>query len=436
MRNNLIIFQKQKNFEDLIKKNKASNPIVVWQGVSHPDVISLALACRELGCWFLPLRKISEFSHVLSDHNLLLFGIDISEGVLQLKNNLSMDLPTNGGMILPTSGTKDKAKLCLLPWDMVAANIKAAQKIFKDFDLKKAVISSSIFSTAGWNTLLFCFLENDIQVDIHHDFNVYGILRSLKENSCTAYHFSPLQAGILWEARKPDSGPFGSQNVCVVGSSDVYRKSIVPYLENKISFIRNYGLTEAGPYVYSSKTDKNDLLTGAIVNLGTLSEGMESELSLKEGSSDLFRLKLNGDAIFSGYLGEVPRQRTDWFSTGDLVSIDKTGRSLFFECRECDLIHLGEQLLSPNRIEGELMDEFPFVRECRFQAGKPFSLDIELLVAGHFSLDKYFKKMEHFLHSKINFNHMSITQVKRLLRNASGKIIRTSNILSVGLNEV
>lgn len=101
-----------------------------------------------------------------------------------------------------------------------------------------------------------------------------------------------------------------------------------------------YGMTEACSQV---ATDGRPLL------------GVE--IRLRDGA-----IELRGPMMFSGYLGQPPRDSREWFRTGDLGTLDESGQ-LTVHGRADDMIVTGGENVHPSQIEAWLLSQ-PGVHEA------------------------------------------------------------------------
>lgn len=159
------------------------------------------------------------------------------------------------------------------------------------------------------------------------------------------------------------------------------------------SLCEGYGITECSPVVAVNRP--GDAVNGSI---GHLLPSVEAALVREEENADgaphpvghaadgeAAMLLVRGPSIFSGYLAPAGEQAPDpfvrfegkfWYRTGDLVSMDGSGR-LFFRGRRKRFVKIGGEMISLPLMEEVLQQAFAPMAHG-LEEGKPFIAVVDL----------------------------------------------------------
>ncbi len=126
-----------------------------------------------------------------------------------------------------------------------------------------------------------------------------------------------------------------------------------------------YGITECSPVVSVNRPDA--VLAGSIGHVlpsvtAVVVREEEGAILGRAQTDETGMLLLRGPSIFHGYLGDAPSPFVDfegqsWYRSGDLVSMDATGR-LVFRGRLKRFVKLGGEMISLPQIESALLEAF------------------------------------------------------------------------------
>jgi len=126
-----------------------------------------------------------------------------------------------------------------------------------------------------------------------------------------------------------------------------------------------YGITECAPAVSLNRPD--DVAIGSIGHaMPTLTTAIvkeeDGEILGRAGEGEVGMLLVRGPSIFGGYLGDAPNpfvsfEGHTWYRTGDLVSMDATGR-MTFRGRLKRFIKIAGEMISLPQIESVLLEVF------------------------------------------------------------------------------
>ncbi|MCL2640120.1 MAG: AMP-binding protein, partial [Phycisphaerales bacterium] len=126
-----------------------------------------------------------------------------------------------------------------------------------------------------------------------------------------------------------------------------------------------YGITECSPVVSVNRPD--NVLPGSIGHampsvITALVQEEDGQIKGRVETGKTGMLLVRGPSIFGGYLGDAPDpfvqfEGQTWYRTGDLISIDETGR-LTFRGRLKRFVKIGGEMISLPQIENTLLAAF------------------------------------------------------------------------------
>jgi acyl-CoA synthetase (AMP-forming)/AMP-acid ligase II len=220
-----------------------------------------------------------------------------------------------------------------------------------------------------------------------------------------------MQAELLSRLRGWEDFIPASNITVVIGSSDTHARLVRKFTKRGIRVLKNYGLTEAGPFVmsqFASLDSADDEF------FGPLNPGFEMRLSALPKYKEIFEIELQGEALFDGYMNAT---RPEWLKTGDAVQV-RDGK-LFFLCRSANLLRRDRRWFAPNVMERDLLNHFDSIRECLIEGVRPWKLSL----AGEFS-DPAIPEIRRHLQRKFGLDEVRVEILPRLRRTRSGKLIR------------
>ena len=131
------------------------------------------------------------------------------------------------------------------------------------------------------------------------------------------------------------------------------------------SLCEGYGITECSPVVAVNRPDsiKAGSIGHALPSVTTaLVHEENGHITIRTQTGETGMLLVRGPSIFSGYLGDAPDpfvhfEDQIWYRTGDLVSMDETGR-LTFRGRLKRFVKIGGEMISLPQVESVLLEAF------------------------------------------------------------------------------
>lgn len=335
-----------------VGRNAPDADIVFWYGRDYYTLVCLFFACLRAGKALVPaadpgcpqFAELTNAAAVYHENHCLRAG-------------RKSPAPLGAGLLLPTSGSTGEAKLAWLPERMLWRNTVEAAGIQELAPQDTVLAFSRLSHTGGWNINLLPGLASGAHVRLLGEFTPYAAFRLLGSFSRIKTHLSPAQLNLLFSLKEWPAADLSRVELLVTGSSEVR-----PYISELLlkkgvrQVIRNYGLTEAGPFVLYGQAFS---ATEDLESLSRLAGGFRMLLD------DENRLLLSGEAVFGGYLRKdgLEERKGPWLNTGDLFI--KKKNQLFFAGRVEDRIPVAEGApLYPSQVESQIIRALPEIREC------------------------------------------------------------------------
>lgn len=266
-----------------------------------------------------------------------------------------------GNLVVMTSGSTGSPKGVSLNTESVICNAFLAGKALElskknldcwiiDIELNLMSALSHFFMAWQNNLPLFCmtnFSEN--------------AKRKLFKKKKFGFGGAPLQISKLASTILPVDG-----EGFLVSSGDFLSKSLVDGINLRfpnISVASFYGLTEmSGRFCYANYSNES-------ANKGSVGIPLDAyEVKIKDQDNQgVGEILIKSDLTFNGYyrLNRIfeEHNRTDWFRTGDLASIDQTGL-YWLKGRSDDVFKVSGKKVDRQSIENCLVDVFKGIDYC------------------------------------------------------------------------
>ena len=171
-------------------------------------------------------------------------------------------------------------------------------------------------------------------------------------------------ADITHKLFKDVFAPFGG-NLCqiVCGGAMLSPETVKGFRDLGVYIVNGYGITECGPLI-----SMNTETVKEIRSVGRACPALEVKVANPD-ENGFGELCVRGKSVALGYYKDEKAtqevfDKDGFFHTGDLVSIDKTGR-IYLSGRKKNVIVLENgKNVCPEEIEQEVMDNIPYIKEC------------------------------------------------------------------------
>jgi long-subunit acyl-CoA synthetase (AMP-forming) len=210
------------------------------------------------------------------------------------------NLPEGFNIILYSSGSSGPRKEICLPDAMIYNNALTAIEVQNITANDSILTVCSLNHTGGINAQTIAGLLSGSHIVVDQ-FNAFKFLKNLKDYKITLTHLIPVMIDALIKTKS--SIELDDLRLVVAGSDCVYKHHVEFWINKRIKFMSNYGMTEAGPIIINHIYQPGDNLT--VFDLGVpLGDNVYSEYKIE--NNELF---LKGKNI----------SVDGWFATGDCV---------------------------------------------------------------------------------------------------------------------
>lgn len=257
--------------------------------------------------------------------------------------------------ILYTSGTTGRSKGAMLTHDNLYTNASALRKIWGWSGSDVLLHGLPIYHVHGLFVALHCALLEPVPVIFLSRFDVQAVLQEL--TSATVYMGVPTHYTRLLADPELNSERCEGMRLFTSGSAPLLRESFEEF-ERRTGhqILERYGMTEAG--MITSNPLKGERIPGTV---GFPLPGVEVRLCSPDGKpvcgGEIGVLEIRSPGLFAGYWRQPDKTgkefRDGWFITGDLATIDETGRVTLVG-RHKDLVISGGLNIYPKEIETEI----------------------------------------------------------------------------------
>ncbi|MEP1034468.1 o-succinylbenzoate--CoA ligase [Ekhidna sp.] len=293
---------------------------------------------------------LSEFSKVLGEEKFN-------------PNDINDDDPI---FIIYTSGTTGFPKGAIYSYKMAFWNAINTQTRLDITSRDHTVICMPPFHTGGWNVLLMPFLLQGGSFTLLRKFESTTVLNLLEDEEATLFMGVPTMLKMM--ADDESFGKVGLESVryFIVGGEAMPLYLIELWESKGVPIRQGFGLTEAGPNIYSLHHDDAMRKIGSI---GTPNFFVDVKLMKQDGTEakdeEEGELWLNGPVVTPGYWNNEEATKgafTDgWFRTGDILVRDEEGY-YYVKDRIKNMFISGGENVYPAEVE-KLLQTHPSIHE-------------------------------------------------------------------------
>lgn len=268
-------------------------------------------------------------------------GADLVADGTAWERRVGADVPTgDAAAIFFTSGTTGAPKGVLLSERAFVAAAAASEENLGWQENDRWLLSMPIAHIGGFSILTRCFLARRTVI-LERRFDAARFAEVARSSEATITSLVPTMLHRLLE----HGFERGALRAVLLGGAPASPELLMR--ARKLPILTTYGLTEACSQV---------TLDGA-------------PLPRVEVRTEGGRIQIRGPTLFSGYLGERPRDPAGWFDTGDLGTLD--GGRLAVHGRADDMILSGGENVHPAEVEA-ILAECPLVSAaCVFGVPDP-----------------------------------------------------------------
>ncbi len=412
---------------------------VIAQVTKSTDAVALYLACLQVGAIQIPLNTAytgAELTHFVDDASPSLIVRDTAEAADQttfaeliaaadtaepdprVTERRGNDL----AMMLYTSGTTGRSKGAMLSHDALIANARGLAGIW-EFDRTDVLLHIlPIFHVHGLFVALHCAMLSGASVIFPERFDVDQAVDLLP--GCTVMMGVPTHYTRLLGSERFDELTCRSIRLFTSGSAPMTEQVHDEFTQRTgHRIVERYGMTECG--IITSNPVRGDRIPGTV---GFALPKTEVRVRIDDerdaAPDETGIVEMRGPGLMEGYWNRPEATAAEmrdggWFVTGDVGSLDETGR-LSLQGRAGDMIISGGYNVYPKEIE-LILDDVDGVEESAV-VGVPhadFGERIVAVIVG----DAPDEAMQEALGALARFKHpRRFVRVDALPRNAMGKV--------------
>ncbi|WP_010584048.1 AMP-binding protein [Schlesneria paludicola] len=272
--------------------------------------------------------------------------------------------PNSTSVILFTSGSEKAPKGVPLTHHNIIANLRMLPSVL-ELTTKDSVLGFlPMFHSFGFTMTGLLPLLGGIRVVHHPDpTDTANLSRKISSYAPTVLVGMPSLIGHLIERSRP--GELDSIRWIAVGAEKCPHSlfEATGRLMPKATMLEGYGVTECSPLISANRTAQNRPGTIGIPLPGLQIRVVDVATDTEVPIGTMGMLQVSGPTVFPGYLGDetspfVERNGTQWYVTGDLVSVDSDG-FIHFEGRLKRFVKAGGEMISLPALEDPFVSKYP-----------------------------------------------------------------------------
>ncbi|MEQ8628905.1 o-succinylbenzoate--CoA ligase [Ekhidna sp.] len=268
--------------------------------------------------------------------------------------------------IIYTSGTTGFPKGAIYSYKMAFWNAINTQIRLDITSRDHTIICMPPFHTGGWNVLLMPFLLQGGSFTLLRKFDAATVLNLLEDEESTLFMGVPTMLKMMADDESFSEATLESVRYFIVGGEAMPLPLIELWESKGVPIRQGFGLTEAGPNIYSLHHDDAMRKIGSI---GTPNFFVDVKLMKQDGTEakgeEEGELWLNGPVVTPGYWNNEEASKeafTDgWFRTGDILVRDEEGY-YYVKDRIKNMFISGGENVYPAEVE-KLLQTHPSIHE-------------------------------------------------------------------------
>ncbi|WP_425390008.1 o-succinylbenzoate--CoA ligase [Ekhidna sp.] len=268
--------------------------------------------------------------------------------------------------IIYTSGTTGFPKGAIYSYKMAFWNAINTQIRLDITSRDHTIICMPPFHTGGWNVLLMPFLLEGGSFTLLRKFDAATVLNLLEDEESTLFMGVPTMLKMMADEESFSEVSLESVRYFIVGGEAMPLPLIELWELKGVPIRQGFGLTEAGPNIYSLHHDDAMRKIGSI---GTPNFFVDVKLMKQDGTEakgqEEGELWLNGPVVTPGYWNNDEATKdafTDgWFRTGDILVRDEEGY-YYVKDRIKNMFISGGENVYPAEVE-KLLQTHPSIHE-------------------------------------------------------------------------
>jgi long-chain acyl-CoA synthetase len=238
--------------------------------------------------------------------------------------------PQDPAVILYTSGTTGQPKGVVHSHSSLYSNISLASTNIWSLDSEDVVLLVAAPSTIFAQTLIWGSVLHLSRLSLLKQFEFPDFLKSIENDKVTFFAGVPTIAHYMLHVPIVNQFDLSSLKKCFLGGAAVADPLLKAFEQQfKVKVSSGYGMTEGVPFTYIHSEELNAIANTA----GRPAPGMSLRIIDEAGQEVPIgatgEITVRGPQVFSGYFHADELNKTsfrdDWFHTGDIGRLDKTG---------------------------------------------------------------------------------------------------------------
>lgn len=356
--------------EHLIRQeDSAEAPIYVcFWGENHPIALLLPLVCSKLGLTYVPISPLcpkERVAEIVRSLNGILIGQEVFEvsereaalheaRISELQAARKTDQSRQKYLLgFYTSGTSGLPKLALIPEEQVIENVQAAIQVQGLSQTDRIFAGLSLCHSGGLGIQALPGLLSGARINLKTKVSPETLADPSDDSNVLLLVPSVLQK--LKLSRHETNVKWSRFRLVGIGSAPFAIGLVDPIIEAGAEVMNIYGLTEAGPVLFTKSLTK-----GVPPSIGYPSTGLEWKI---EAATDelLVRGKIVQAAYLSGNAIEHVHDSGGWFNTRDRFALRQN--QLYFLGRTTATFNVGGMKVHAEKVEAAI-EELPGVQGC------------------------------------------------------------------------
>jgi len=333
---------------------RCCNPLLMFAGTPLPALQRIAV---EFGARYVVHDFIEGIGTLEPGALEELDGIDIGGVRATLlgtgsRGDPRTELPGEGVMLHPTSGTYGAARFCLRNQETAIAEARSYVETLDFYPRIRIHFTTPLSHGYGYGFGLLATLISDSTLAIDAAFNPRRVLRLEREQPSDVLALVPPMVKTLLDVAGGEPQPIAAS---VFYSGAPIDAALARRFEEVFDtpLFTNWGTTETGPITTSYHPSKKLAGVGRPLHgVAVAAIGAERLDGLGEGIGEL---EVRSPALMQGYVpGVDPARPIERFATGDIGRIDADG-CVHLVGRIRDIVNLGGTKVDPAEVEAALL---------------------------------------------------------------------------------
>lgn len=345
---------------------------ICYWGDNHPIALVLPLVCSKLGLTYVPISPLypkERVSEVVASLNVVL----LSQTDFEIRKPKGNPIPSHDRqkylLGFYTSGTTGLPKLALIPEEQVMTNTEASIRVQSLGRGDQILAGLSLCHSGGLGIQALPGLLSGARINLKTNLTPEALANASDSSNVVLLVPSLLQK--LKLSRHGQNIRWQRFRLVGIGSASFTASLVEPILDAGSQVLNIYGLTEAGPVLFTEILTK-----GEAPSIGRPTT--KTEWKIDENTSELLVRGKIAQAVYqSDHVIDHVHDNEGWFNTRDRV--ESRDNKLYFLGRTNATFNIGGMKVHAEKIEAAI-ENLPGVTGCLL-IGRKHAVFGEILVA-------------------------------------------------------